>query len=112
MVFDIIVGAILLAFGIIAIYMSIEESKDADIKFLVILLIGIIFAITGGWILVTTITLEVIIRKIVGIGLALFGFFMITGFPDVEEYQSHDMGRAGIIIGLVVLIIGIYLVLF
>ncbi len=111
MVFDIIGGAALLAFGIIAIYYTIEgDLKDAH--FLVMFLLGIAAVIGGGWILVTRITLPIILTKIAGLILTLIGIFMTVNFPDVQDYQRHGMGLTAIFIGLIFLIVGIYLLIF
>jgi len=109
---EIILGAILLAFGFLSIYWSIEENDFDDRRMSVVLLLGIICIIAGGWIIFSRISLWLILQKIAGIILALVGFFLVTGFPDVTDYQPEGMGKAGILIGLILLIIGIYLIFF
>lgn len=111
MVFDIIGAAVLMAFGILAVYFSID-SDLRDAKFLLILLIGIAAFIAGGWILVTKITLAVLLTKIAGIILFLLGLFLIVEFPDITQYQVAGFSKTGVFIGIVFFIIGVWLLIF
>jgi len=112
MVLDIIFAAILIAFGALAIFLSIEQDIS-DPRLLVVLVLGILAIGAGGWLIITKITLAIILRKLVGIILVGFGLFMLIGFPDMisEVYQRREMSIAGIFLGIVVLIFGLYLVL-
>ncbi|MBI3190362.1 hypothetical protein HYZ41_01515 [archaeon] len=111
MVLDIIGGAVLLAFGILSVYYTIDGDLK-DEKFLIILLIGIAAIVGGGWILITRITLATLLTKIAGLILIVIGIFMAFEFPDVSDYQDADMSKTGIFIGLIFLIVGIYLLIF
>ena len=111
MVFDVLAGAVLLAFGFFVIYFAFE-SKNDDRSFFAILLLGIALVVIGGWIILITITLEMLLIKIAGIVLALIGLFLLTGFPDIGDYQREGMSKAGIFIGLILLIFGVYLFIF
>lgn len=111
MVFEIIVAAILIAFGLLTIYFSIEENVG-DNKLLLILVIGILSVVAGLWIIVTKITLAVILKKIAGLVLTGFGLFMVISFPDITDYQIQTFSFSGVLIGLIVLVIGVYLLLF
>lgn len=106
---DIIAGAVLLAFGLLVIYFS-TESGASDEKYFLALLVGIIFVVAGGWILLTYVTLALILKRLAGLIIAGVGVFIITGFPDVTpDYQPKEMSKAGVLIGLILLIIGLYL---
>ena len=112
MVLEIIAAAVLIAFGLFTIYMSAESSLN-DKNIIVVLLLGIAALIAGGWIILTHITLAMILTKLAGLILLGAGFFLIFGFPDVMgEYQPEGMSRAGIFFGLILLIIGAYLLFF
>jgi len=111
MLLEVIGAAFMIAFGFLAIYFSAEEGFE-DAQMLGVLIIGIILLVAGGWIIVTRISLAVLLAKIAGIIFAFFGFFLIWGFPDVADYQPHSMSKAGIFIGVVLFIIGVYLLLF
>lgn len=111
MVLDIIAGAVLLAFGFFVIYFSFE-SKNNDRSFLAVFVIGIVLVLVGGWIILTTITIEMLLRKIGGLILAIIGLFLLTGFPDIVDYQQKGMSKAGVFIGFILLIVGVYFFLF
>ncbi len=111
MVFDIIAGAVLLAFGIVSVYFMIEGGEK-DSKFLIIFFLGIAAIIGGGWILITRITIPVLLTKIAGFIMAVIGIFLAVQFPDIQEYQPSSMGKTGIFLGAILLILGVYLLIF
>ncbi|MFH0949375.1 MAG: hypothetical protein V1802_02715 [Candidatus Aenigmatarchaeota archaeon] len=111
MVVDILASALLIAFGILAIYFSLNE-KIGDEKMLLVLLLGVACVIGGLWILTTKLTLAILLKRIGGLALLAFGVFMIFGFPDIDQYQPGDTGRAGIFIGIISIVIGIFLLFF
>src|SRR3989338_8286135 len=107
MVFEIIVAAVLLAFGILTIWFSFGNESDLNDKNLIlVLLVAIAAIIAGGWIIITKLTLALVLTKLAGLVLAGIGLFLIIGFPDVNpDYQRVGMSKAGIFIGLILLII-------
>lgn len=112
MVLEIIFAAVLIAFGIISILFSINEEVN-DKQLLGILLLGIAAIVGGGWIILTHVTLWILLAKLAGLILAGIGLFLIIGFPDVEpDYQLKGMSNTGVFIGVVLLIIGAYLLFF
>ncbi|MEK6888172.1 MAG: hypothetical protein AABX14_04480 [Candidatus Aenigmatarchaeota archaeon] len=112
MVFDIIVAAVLLAFGILSIWLSFESDLN-DKNLILVLLVAIAAIIAGGWIIITKLTLALVLTKLAGLVLAGIGLFLIIGFPDVNpDYQRVGMSKAGIFIGLILIIIGAYLLFF
>src|SRR3989338_888567 len=108
MVLEIIIGAILVAFGIMTIYFSIEEGIS-DPKLMGILILGLLATGAGMFVLVKELTLIGILKKLTGLILVAAGLFFILGFPDVSDYQREGMTRAGIFIGIFLLIIGAWL---
>lgn len=111
MVFEIIAAAVLVAFGLLSIYFSVNEGVS-DEKMLVIIAIGTASLMLGLWILITKLTLALLLRKLGGLLLSLVGGFLVFGFPDIADYQRFGMSRAGIFIGLVLLVIGLYFLFF
>jgi hypothetical protein len=111
MVLEIIIGAVLIAFGIMTIYFSIEEGIG-DAKLMGILILGLLSVGAGIFVLVKTLTLIVILKKITGLALAVAGLFFIIGFPDIIDNQPTGMGRAGVFIGIVLLVLGVWLLFF
>jgi hypothetical protein len=111
MVLDIIAAAILLAFGLLTIYFSLEkQEKDTDL--IIALLIGIASAVGGAWIILTRLTLALILTKLAGLILLVIGVFLIVGFPDVTEYQPEGMGYTGVFFGIIFLVVGLWLLFF
>ena len=108
---EIIGGAILVAFGFFAIFIGASEGFD-DHKLLIVLLLGILVVIVGSWLIISTLTLGVLMRKVAGLVIGGIGLFLIFGFPDSSDYQSGDMAFTGIFIGLIMAIIGVYFILF
>ncbi len=111
MVFEIIAAAVLIAFGLLSIYFSVNEGAS-DEKMLAILAIGAAALLLGLWILITKLTLALLLRKLGGLLLTLVGGFLVFGFPEIGDYQRFGMSKAGIFIGIIVLIIGLYYLFF
>jgi len=107
----VIASALLLAFGILAIFFSLNEVEN-DRKLLKILVLGIVCIAAGGWYLVSAITLIVLLTKLAALIIAVIGLFLIVGFPDVGDYQIEGFSKTGVFIGLVMLIIGAYFLFF
>jgi hypothetical protein len=49
------------------------------------------------------------IKKIFGAVSLVLGFLIIVGFPSIREYQPEAMSRAGVLIGIILIGIGLYL---
>lgn len=111
MVLEIVGAAVMIAFGLLAVYLSIEGGKG-DSKLIIIMLIGIALIVGGGWIIATRISLALLLAKIAGLILLAIGFFLIWGFPDSPDYQHRGMANTGVFLGIVLFIIGIYLLVF
>ena len=111
MVFEIIAAAVLIAFGLLSIYFSVSEGAS-DEKMLAILAIGTAALLLGLWILITKLTLMLLLRKLGGLLLVIVGGFLVFGFPDIGDYQRPGMSKAGIFIGLIILITGLYYLFF
>src|SRR3989338_4878025 len=98
MVLEIILAAVLIAFGIISILFSVNEDIG-DQKLIVVLLVGIAAIVGGGWIILTHVTLWILLAKLAGLILAGIGLLLIIGVPGVEPvYQlpgvANESGRA------------------
>ncbi len=111
MVLEVLGAAVMIAFGFLALYFSAEEGIG-DSRMLMILFIGAILIVGGGWIILTRISIAVLLAKIAGIIFCFMGFFLIWGFPDTSDYQNHSMSRAGVFLGLLLFIFGFYLLIF
>jgi|SRR3990167_1905807 len=108
---DIIGAAVLVAFGALAVYFSLDGA-GSDRNLFAATVAGLLAVIAGGWIILTRLTLALILTKIAGLILLGIGLFMIFGFPDSTDYQKEPMTVAGIFIGLILVIIGGWLLFF
>jgi preprotein translocase subunit Sec61beta len=48
-------------------------------------------------------------NQIIGAGCFVAGLLILIGFPYISRYQPEAMGRTGIFIGILLMIIGIVL---
>ncbi len=111
MVLEIVIAAILIAFGLLSIYFSIEEGMS-DNRLILILVVGILSVVAGFWLIITKFTLAVLLKKLAGMILSGFGLFMILGFPDIPDYQYQGLAFSGVFIGIVIFVVGVYFLLF
>ena len=49
------------------------------------------------------------ISKIVGGLFILTGLFIVLGFPSIIHFQPERMGRAGVVIGIALIALGLFL---
>lgn len=123
MAWEAIMGAILVAFGIFVLFslgnpqLSLKHFVGPKGMYLS-LLIGLAAFLGGGWLILKTIPIEVLKMKLVGLVLFGFGFFLlfhfpgITGFSVFMRHQPISMSRTGMLLGLILFIIGLYLLIF
>ncbi len=111
MVVEIIIAGILIAFGVLSVYRSIDEGK-VDKEMGIILLIGIAAIFGGLWIIFTRLTLAIILTKLAGLILGAVGVFLVIGYPETNEYQPVGFTTTGVFLGIVFLIVGAYLLFF
>lgn len=107
---EVIIATILIAFGFFSLYYLVKGSAN-ETQALAILLISLLSIIVGGWIIFTNLQ-DVIWTKIRGIIAIIIGLFLLIKFPDVNHYQKEGVSSIGIFIGLVLLILGIYWLIF
>jgi hypothetical protein len=90
-----------------------KASKDNGYQQAYALILFAVFAIVLVWLLiVNTFGLGVILQKLAGLILLVFGFFMLVKFPSTPEYQSEGFFWLGVVIGLFSTFLGIYWLLF
>lgn len=111
MLLEAIGGIILFVFGIFAIYFSLSEGYE-DSHLLAVLIVGFLCIIVGGWAILSQLTLAFLLRKLTGLILLGLGFFLIWGFPDITDYQPDDMSKTGVFLGVILFLIGVYLLVF
>lgn len=77
-----------------------EEAIQSTLVFTVFL-----FVVGAIWFLLS------ISKKLLGIVLALIGIWLIVKFPDAEDIQYKSFTKAGIAIGILLIIIGAVLII-
>lgn len=107
---EVIIATILITFGFFSLY-YLAKGDANETQALAVLLIGLLSIIVGGWIIFTNLQ-EVIWIKVRGIISIIVGLFLLIKFPDVSQYQKEGFSLIGIFIGLVLLILGIYWLIF
>lgn len=108
MIFDVI-GIFLIALGIFGLHQAIERGKE-DKETIILIVISLIILLVGGAIIISKIGFEAIIRKFLGIFCILFGAFLFGIFPGAG-YTPPGFKYVGIFFGLLIFVIGIYLLL-
>jgi len=106
-----IVGSVLIAVGIFAIYL-LGKSKKNDRDAFILIVLGLVFMGAGGWLLISHIAPMVLLKKFFGIIFVLMGGFLTLKFPAISKYQPGEFTSLGILIGLVLLILGVYMIMF
>ena len=104
------VAALLVGIGIFLLYFLDRDIDDN--KLYIALFTGIATLIGGVYLLFYSVPTEVIRQKVIGFILVLAGFWMVFKFPSAMDYQPEGMGLTGVLIGLVLLILGLYWFIF
>jgi hypothetical protein len=90
-----------------------KASKDKGYQQAYALIIFAIFAVVLVWLLiVNTFGLGLILQKMAGLILLIFGFFMLVRFPTSADWQPEGFFWLGVVIGLFSTFLGIYWLLF
>lgn len=75
------------------------------------ILIGL--AVVGVLVLIVGVFVGILmlLTKAIGLLLVLGGIFMMFFFPDIAEFQAHEMSKTGIVIGIIFIVLGVWLIL-
>ena len=111
-----LLASILLAFGIWGIWSYIMgkfkvKGKKKEFKEFSLILLFLFSAFLGTYIFIVTFW-QVLLRKILGLIMFILGYFLISKFPDITDYQLEKMTLFGIFIGLILFFSGLYWLLF
>ncbi len=121
MVWDIVLGffvAILLAlaffvFAKVFLGQGYKFDKKQHFNQAWALLVFAFFAvILAGLLLITFFGMGLILKKLAGLILLAFGFFMLVKFPSQSDYQPEGFFWLAVLIGFFCTFFGIYLLLF
>lgn len=105
------VFAVLVGLGLFLLIKTIEMGKG-DKETIIYFFISLGLIIGGCYGLISVISIDVLMKKIGGILSTLIGFFLLFKFPGREGYGVEEFVNLGMLIGLVLLVIGIWLILF
>ena len=123
---EVIVGLLLLFFGIYLLYfMDVishivgvfklgkkREIKPGDIHLTIIMLLGIVFVVAGAWMLVDVVGIRRLMVKFAGLVSFLFASFLVFYFPDSKKYQPAGFETIAVLLGIVFYAIALYLLIF
>lgn len=108
-----LIPALMIGLGLFIIYIIVIKNSDKFNDFTVpkniiyaLILIGV-----GIYILFSSISSAVLIKKLAGLVLTLLGFFLVFKFPYTGEYNRGFEGT-GIFFGVVILIVGLIMLIF
>ena len=111
-----LIAGILLAFGIWGIWSYVMgkfkvKGKRKELKELGLILLFLFSAFFGAYLFISAFW-QVLWRKIFGFVMFGLGYFLISKFPDISDYQTERMTLLGIFLGLILFFSGLYWLLF
>ena len=108
-----IIPAIFIGFGLFIIFHTvIKNEKDmGDFLFQKNVLTAMVLIAIGGYILYAGIGGAVIKKKLIGLILTLFGFFLVFKFPWSGWY-NRGMDGTAMFFGVIILIVGLVMLIF
>lgn len=109
MIFELI-GVLFVALGLFGLHKAVEGGKE-DKETLMLLGISMMILFVGCIMLISKISVEILIRRILGIFCTLFGVFLFWIFPGMG-YTLEGFKNVGIFFGFILFVLGIYLILF
>jgi len=106
-----LLGIILFAIGIYILYL-IQKKGGIEGQKSNLYLFGALAALfIGSYFLFSDFSFELLKRRVIGLLLFMFGFWLSFLFPG-DEYQPEGMGNLGLFVGLIILIGGIWMMFF
>ncbi len=105
-----IAAAILIALGVYLLYFLDRDLEEN--KMYLVLFIGLALVALGIFVIFAAMPVELIKMKVLGLSMAVAGFWLTFKFPGASEIQGEGFGLLGIILGLILMIVGIILFIF
>ena len=88
-----------------------NDKKFNDLRVPKNIIFALILIGIGTYILFSSISSAVVMKKLIGLVLTLLGFFLVFKFPYVGDY-NRGFEVTGIFFGVVILIVGLILLIF
>ena len=105
-----LLGSVLAGIGLFGLFLSFNTRKGGS-EFAKMVLASIAMVIIGGWLIFGSIGIMVVLKKLLGIFIIFAGVFLAVKFPG--GYAQYDVyTKFGVLIGIILMIFGIYLTLF
>ncbi|MBW6451977.1 MAG: hypothetical protein K0B02_04595 [DPANN group archaeon] len=107
-----LIAALFITIGIVFIYIMSTKKDENTTKFMTMFFLSIVLTYTG--ITLFGITWEIFITKIKALILILIGVFFAYNFQGnvSDEYQYEGFAMIGMITGIILLILGLYWLIF
>lgn len=112
-----VIGAILIAVGLLGFYFLVESGKVSSNKLmtpgkLIFLTFVSVFMVVVGYQVIMHDVRELMVRKMEGLLATIIGLFLVAYLPDAEETQMRGFSHTGALIGIIILLIGLYWLMF
>lgn len=110
-----VIGAVLIAVGLLGFYFLVESGKKSKISSpgkMIFLTFVSVFMVIVGYQVITSNVQDLLVRKMKGLLATIIGLFLVVYVPDGEEVQVRSIGHTSILIGLIILILGLYWLMF
>jgi len=104
-----IIGAVVIALGILVLYTMVGAKMDNQ-RFLISAAAAFLLLLIG--ISALGVSAALFWNKVKALIVLLAGLFMVIKFPFIQSYQKKEFGNTGILLGLTLVILGIYWLLF
>lgn len=105
-------AGLLISIGVVMLYRMVDRGEVEDKNLYIIMIVGSILIFGGVSLIFAYIPAEIVKRKIYGFVLTAFGFWLVFKFPSADAHQGGDMAVAGIIFGIIMLVLGLYWFMF
>ncbi|MCK5322105.1 MAG: hypothetical protein KAJ47_02480 [Candidatus Aenigmarchaeota archaeon] len=113
---NIVIGSIIMGIGLVSVIMMFSvkggSGKDNNEAISKKLLFAFVMIVIGGFLLFSEIAPEIIKRKLLGLVITATGYFLAFKYQFVSDYQRDDFAITGAIVGIIMFLIGLYLLLF
>ncbi|MCK5042572.1 MAG: hypothetical protein KAI51_01120 [Candidatus Aenigmarchaeota archaeon] len=108
-----LIPALMIGFGLFLIYIIVikNDEKFNDFKVPKNIILALILIGIGGYVIFSSISSAVLMKKFIGLVLTLLGFFLVFKFPYMSEY-NRGFEVTGIFFGVVILIVGLIVLIF
>jgi len=108
-----LIPALMIGFGLFLIYIIVIKNHETfnDLRVPKNIIFALILIGVGGYLLFSSISSAILIKKLIGLVLTLLGLFLVFKFPFVGDY-NRGFEVTGIFFGVIILIVGLIILIF